>query len=543
MSGEKSGENNSELRQNSSERAVISLEVAKRSLDLSAKSRENFRERHQKIDHAKKKVQSSHENDVRMADSLLPEEQRDTTVKKEDIKSFIKEREEMGQGSNDDRMDIYRNSINSMDDRYEALAYISAWVDDYNDAKLKANPNFNTKSIDELKNDQDFIEYVNKNVLKEIEDNFQASVSVEIQKKLDLIIVKDKSNKSDTPDKTDKQKEKLNSDLSTFVEKNRVLMASYNSFEGKEDKFKSLYKIDRKEFKEKMFVEVFAANGVDVKNPEIEEQIDELFKNLTVLCEEAQIAVMKFNKRSKKFVSSALDGKEWDKDQKDAEDELKKETEKQSKEMSESATVNVNWQQYWNSGRKESTTTGNGYSIENGKLKVDVVPEFKQDVKVIERNGETLIGFEDHDADSGLTRRVEVKPSEMAYWTAKLTFDWILNHDMSSIDFAMATTKSFDHDFLNSVVNDHRMMNIATKLIPSINSRNLTREDCVVMKNLFSIILNNDDQIPYLEQRVLDLQNALTADPNLCTKIYQKLDSRNNQTSVRALTVSDLKNL
>ena len=42
-----------------------------------------------------------------------------------------------------------------------------------------------------LKNDQDFIEYVNKNVLKEIEDNFQASVSVEIQKKLDLIIVKD----------------------------------------------------------------------------------------------------------------------------------------------------------------------------------------------------------------------------------------------------------------------------------------------------------------------------------------------------------------
>ena len=454
------------------------------------------------------------------------------------IKEEIKNRLESGANRGNVSAEFSEASINQIFSKEVFEANIPEWVARFNELKHASIVDWKDQTFDQLKNTEEFLDYVKNIAMAEMKLNFEASIVVSSENVLDEILG---INDQHQDEALLKKRNEVAQAVLDFTSINQSALTEYNSISNEE--FFAKYGIKKEAF-EKSFQKIFSEKGIDVSKEQ--GRIDGLFNDVRFLCEELYVNTVKLEKGYKKMIEKAFgNSEEWQKALKEGEEEAKK-------TISESNTTAILSSYNQSSGRLSESTSTTSYSpsgsyagtfeVQAGKLRIDALEklgysDFHPDVKIRSiENGKMLFEINDEYGDSeGLKRLCSVE--ELPYLTTKLALDFMLNQGIVGKSGEPISVTKLPGD-INLVLTDPIMIRMAKNLLRP--SGPLIERDYRMIRNLYVIILNNDAAFPNVSDRVTQMDAFLT-NSGSSGHLYKVLNENiDNVSLIKSLTVSKL---
>ncbi|MBP7057716.1 hypothetical protein KBB06_00055 [Candidatus Gracilibacteria bacterium] len=455
---------------------------------------------------------------------------------KKSIKDEIRERNTTTEGSRNIEKEFYEASLNQIFSKDVFSALLDSCYEEFLNKNYKdiAVPK---PSLEQLRQNKEFITYVRDESLKLMRQNYEASVSVSSENTLNQIFEIDEDNGKNLEKLA--VRDEVAKNILSFTQKHEKALVEYNSLTA--DDFEKKY--GGKEKFKKAFLALFSGKGVDVtKNIDA---INLLFEDLLTLSEELYVNQIKLDQSVGKMVAfSGKSDAEWQ----EMMNQANKETENRIKE---SQTRQGSTQPGNLPPTQSSSGTGlgssfdtyssySGYSVRgDGTLDVPVMDTFTQDfhpkVRIIRDINGGISSYRVFDEFN--KKWVLCKPDDMVDLIRRLSLDYILNKGLLNDQLGSSGIRIPPN--INAAITDKVMVEMADNLL-RLRTQVMQAEDYLMMRNLFIVLINEDTAQGYnfMEERIQKM-SAYLGDPSKSGALFAFLKkNKDKQDVIRATTVS-----
>ena len=455
---------------------------------------------------------------------------------KKSIKDEIRERNTTTEGSRNIEKEFYEASLNQIFSKDVFSALLDSCYDEFLNKNYKdaAGPK---PSLEQLRQNKEFITYVRDESLKLMRQNYEASVSVSSENTLNQIFEIDE----DSGKNLEKLavRDEVAKNILSFTQKHEKALVEYNSLTA--DDFEKKY--GGKEKFKKAFLALFSEKGIDVtKNIDA---ISLLFEDLLTLSEELYVNQIKLDQGIGKMVAfSGKSDAEWQKMMNQANQETEnKIKESQTRQGSAQPGNLPPAQPSSGAGLGSSFDTYSsygGYSVRSdGTLDVPVMDTFTQDfhpkVRIVRDINGGISSYRVFDEFN--KKWVLCKPDDMVDLIRRLSLDYILNKGLLNDQLGSSGIRIPPN--INAAITDKVMVEMADNLL-RLRTQVMQAEDYLMMRNLFIVLINEDTAQGYnfMEERIQKM-SAYLGDPSKSGALFAFLKkNKDKQDVIRATTVS-----